>query len=149
MSRSFPAAVSRIPELRLFQYTAIDEFTRLRFLAAYPEQSTYSSADFLRKLRAWYARRGIEVECVQTDNGFEFTNRFSNSKRDLPTLFEKTAAELGIPAQRQGGAQPPRGSETLLFLPFVLFTRRLCQAACRPQPPRQQLAHETPPLALA
>ena len=84
------------PELRLFQYTAIEEFTRLRFLAAYPEQSTYSSADFLRRLRAWYARRGIEVECVQTDNGFEFTNRFSNSKRDLPTLFEKTAAELGI-----------------------------------------------------
>ena len=33
------------PEIRLCQYTAIDEFTRLRFLAAYPEQSTYSSAD--------------------------------------------------------------------------------------------------------
>ena len=84
------------PELRLFQYTAIDEFTRLRFLAAYPEQSTYSSADFLKKLFKWYARRGIRVECVQTDNGFEFTNRFSNSKRDLPTLFETTAAQLGI-----------------------------------------------------
>jgi len=84
------------PELRLFQYTAIDEFTRLRFLAAYPEQSTYSSADFLRRLTAWYARRGIKVECVQTDNGFEFTNRFSNSKRDLPTLFQRAAAELGI-----------------------------------------------------
>ena len=84
------------PELRLFQYTAIDEFTRLRFLAAYPEQSTYSSADFLKRLVKWYARRGIQVECVQTDNGFEFTNRFSNSKRDLPTLFENTAAKLGI-----------------------------------------------------
>ena len=36
------------------------------------------------------------MECVQTDNGFEFTNRFSNSKRDLPTLFETTAAQLGI-----------------------------------------------------
>ena len=83
-------------ELRLFQYTAIDEFTRLRFLAAYPEQSTCSSADFLKKLFKWYARRGIRVECVQTDNGFEFTNRFSNSKRDLPTLFETTAAHLGI-----------------------------------------------------
>ena len=84
------------PELRLFQYTAIDDFTRLRFLAAYPEQSTYSSADFLQKLRTWYARRGIQVECVQTDNGSEFTNRFSGSKRDMPTLFERTAAELGI-----------------------------------------------------
>lgn len=84
------------PELRLFQYTAIDEFTRLRFLDAYPEQSTFSSADFLRKLVRWYARRGIRVECVQTDNGFEFTNRFSSSKRDLPILFESTAASLGV-----------------------------------------------------
>ena len=36
------------------------------------------------------------MECVQTGNSFEFTNRFSNSKRDIPTLFEKTAADLGI-----------------------------------------------------
>lgn len=84
------------PELRLFQYTAIDELTRLRFLAAYPEQSTYSSADFLNKLVKWYARCGIRVECVQTDNGFEFTNRFSNSKKGHLTLFESTAANLGI-----------------------------------------------------
>ena len=84
------------PELRLYQYTAIDEFSRLRFLAAYPEQSTYSSADFLKKLVQWYARGGIRVERAQTDNGFEFINRFSNSKRNLPTLFEKTAGELGI-----------------------------------------------------
>ena len=84
------------PELKLFQYIAIDEFTRLRFLAAYEEQSTYSSADFLRKMTVWFKRRGITVECVQTDNGFEFTNRFSNSKRDLPTLFENTASQLGI-----------------------------------------------------
>lgn len=84
------------PELNLYQYTAVDEFTRLRFLAAYPEQSTYSSADFLQRLVKWYARHSIRVECVQTDNGFEFTNRFSSSKKCLPTLFEATAAQLGI-----------------------------------------------------
>ena len=84
------------PELRLFQYTAIDEFTRLRFPAASPEQSTYSSADFLSKPVKWFARRGIQVECVQTDNGFEFTNRFANAKRELPTLFETAAQQLGI-----------------------------------------------------
>ena len=78
------------PKLHLFQYTAIDEFTCLRVLAA------CSSADFLKKLYEWYARRGIRVECVQTDNGFEFTNRFSNSKQELPALFEATAAKRGI-----------------------------------------------------
>ena len=84
------------PELRLFQYTAIDEFTRLRFLAAYPEQSSYSSADFLKRLVKWYARRGIRVECVQTDNGPEFTNHFLTGRQDRPSLFESTAAELGV-----------------------------------------------------
>lgn len=84
------------PDLKLYQYTAIDEYSRLRFMAAYPEQSTYSSADFLKKLVKWYGRRGIKVQCVQTDNGFEFTNRFSNSQRGSFTLFEKVAAQLGI-----------------------------------------------------
>ena len=84
------------PQLKLYQYTAIDEYSRYRILGAYPEQSTYSSADFLKKVVKAFARKSVKVECVQTDNGFEFTNRFSNSKRDLPTLFEKTAADLGI-----------------------------------------------------
>ncbi len=84
------------PELRLFQYTAIDEYSRFRILGAYPEQSTYSSADFLSKVVKAFKRRGIKVECVQTDNGFEFTNRFSNSQRDCKTLFEATAEQLGV-----------------------------------------------------
>lgn len=86
---------TRRPE-SLFWYTAIDEFTRQRFLAACQKQSTYSSADFLKKLVKWYTCWGIRVECVQTDNGFEFTKRFSNSKRDVLTLFEATVAQLGI-----------------------------------------------------
>jgi transposase InsO family protein len=81
---------------KLYQYTAIDECSRLRYLGAYEEQSTFSSADFLSKAVAFYKRLGIRVECVQTDNGFEFTNRFSSSKRNTPTLFETTVARLGI-----------------------------------------------------
>ena len=88
------------PELRLYQYTAIDEFSRLRFLAAYQENSTYSSTDFLIRLADWYRQRGIKVECVQTDNGSEFTNRFNSTKRDMPTLFENTAAQLNIQYRR-------------------------------------------------
>ena len=91
-----PRACIADPELKLYQYTAIDEYSRYRILGAYTEQSTYSSADFLQKVVAAFARKGVKVECVQTDNGFEFTNRFSNSKRNLPTLFEATASDLGI-----------------------------------------------------
>lgn len=84
------------PELKLYQYTAIDEYSRLRFLAAYNEQSTYSSADFLKKTVAFFARRGVQVECVRTDNGFEFTNRLHNKNPSVITLFERTAMQLGI-----------------------------------------------------
>ena len=84
------------PTMKLYQYTAIDEFSRLRFIYGYEEQSTYSSADFAKRLVKWYKRHGITVECIQTDNGFEFTNRFSSSKRNKPTLFEITLAKLGI-----------------------------------------------------
>lgn len=83
-------------QLKLYQYTAIDEYSRYRILGAYPEQSTYSSADFLRKVVAAFARKGVKVECVQTDNGLEFTNRFASGRNDRQTLFEKTAAELGV-----------------------------------------------------
>ena len=73
-------------EQKLYQYTAIDEFTRLRFIYGYEEHSTYSSAVFLKRA----------VECVQTDNGSEFTTRFIQGLKDKPTLFQTTAAALGI-----------------------------------------------------
>lgn len=78
---------------RFYQYTAIDEFSRLRYMGAFDEQSTYSSAAFLKNAVRFF---DFHIECIQTDNGFEFTNRFSASKRNLPTLFEVTAASLGI-----------------------------------------------------
>lgn len=36
-------------EERLYQHTAIDEYSRYRILGAYPEQSIYSSAEFLKR----------------------------------------------------------------------------------------------------
>jgi len=65
-----PRQCSADPEMKQYQYTAIDEYFRYRVLGAYSEQSTYASADFLRKVVKHFARKGIKVECVQTDNGF-------------------------------------------------------------------------------
>ncbi|MCI8601470.1 MAG: transposase family protein [Oscillospiraceae bacterium] len=47
------------------------------------------------KAAAWFKHHGIRIKCVQTDNGSEFTNRFTTT-RDKPTLFEQTAAQLNI-----------------------------------------------------
>lgn len=79
---------------KFYQYTAIDEFSSFRYVEAFREISTYSSMVFLEHMLKAFP---FPVECVQTDNGFEFTKRFGSSKSDKDlTLFEKKLAELGI-----------------------------------------------------
>ena len=78
---------------KFYQYTFIDEYSRFRYLEAFQEHSTYSSSQFIKHC---VQRFPYAIECVQTDNGSEFTNRLNNSKKDIPTLFEKTLAQLGI-----------------------------------------------------
>ena len=84
------------PHLRLFQYTAIDEYSRYRILGAYPEQTTYSSYQFLFRVVDEFKRKGIKVECVQTDNGFEFTNRLSHNEAKHLSKFEEALRLLNI-----------------------------------------------------
>ena len=77
---------------QFFQYTAIDEYSRWRFVEAFEEHNTYSSALFLEHLVKAFP---VPIECIQTDNGTEFTNRFT-SHRDRPTLFQARLAQHGI-----------------------------------------------------
>ena len=78
---------------KFYQYTAIDEYSRFRYLEAFEEHSTYSSAVFLEHM---LKRFPFKVECVQTDNGLEFTKRLGNTQNPTPTLFERTLEQCGI-----------------------------------------------------
>ena len=80
---------------RYYQYTAIDEYTRLRILWFAKEHSTYESSRFIEVMVKKFP---FKIEEVQTDNGFEFTNRLSwnTSTRNTKTLFETTLEQLGI-----------------------------------------------------
>jgi len=78
---------------KFYQYTAIDEYSRFRYLEAFEEHSTYSSAVFLDHM---LKRFPFKVECVQTDNGTEFTKRLGNTQNPTPTLFERTLEQCGI-----------------------------------------------------
>lgn len=76
-----------------YQYTAIDEYSRFRYLEAFEEHSSYSSAVFLEHLQK---RFPFKIECVQTDNGQEFTKRLGNTENPKLTLFEARLEQYGI-----------------------------------------------------
>ena len=83
---------SQVIGKHFFQYTAIDERSRWRFVEAFEEHSTHSSATFLDHLVKAFP---FPIECIQTDNGSEFTNRFT-THRDKPTLFQLHLERHGI-----------------------------------------------------
>ena len=77
---------------KFYQYTAIDEYSRFRYLEAFEENSSYSSAVFLEHLLKAFK---FPIKCVQTDNGMEFTKRLCTGKQ-TPTMFEKALEKHGI-----------------------------------------------------
>lgn len=93
-----PAAclVGAAAGLKFYQYTAIDEYSRYRYLEAFEENSTYSSAMFVIHLIEHFKKLGITIQCIQTDNGFEFTKKFGGSSPDNLSLFERTLKERKI-----------------------------------------------------
>ena len=76
-----------------YQYTFLDEYSRFRYLEAFKEHSSYSSAEFIQHC---VKRFPYAIECVQTDNGQEFTNRLNPQCSDKKTLFEETLEKLCI-----------------------------------------------------
>ena len=82
-------------EIRFYQYTAIDEYTRKRFTWFTMGHDTLESSKFIEKLVKAFS---FEIKTIQTDNGFEFTNRLSwnAGERKKETLFEKTLKKYNI-----------------------------------------------------
>ena len=78
---------------KFYQYTAIDEYSRFRYLEAFEEHSSHSSKIFLEHMLKAFK---FQVECVQTDNGPEFTKRLCSGVNPTLTSFEKKLKQLGI-----------------------------------------------------
>lgn len=126
---------SEVAGKHFYQYTAIDEYSRWRFVEAFEEHSTYSSAMFVDHLVKAFP---LPIECIQTDNGPEFTNRFT-SYRDKPTLFQKHLEKYGIKhklirpytprhngkVERSHRKDNERFYATHLFYSFEDFSRQL------------------------
>lgn len=78
-------------ENEFFQYTAIDEASRERFIYPYQEHCMYSSVDFLKRAIQYF---GYAPRIIQTDNGGEFTD--PSGKSDHILNFDIACEHLGI-----------------------------------------------------
>lgn len=65
----------------LYQWTAIDECTRYRYVFGYEEHTPENSVDFLRRLQKEFP---FKIQTIQTDNGTEFTYKYISDDKLCP-----------------------------------------------------------------
>ena len=75
----------------LYQWTAIDECTRMRFVYGFEEHTPENSVKFLRMLVKVFP---FKIQTIQTDNGTEFTYKYISETEVCP--FDKELEDLGI-----------------------------------------------------
>ncbi|MEK7091798.1 MAG: DDE-type integrase/transposase/recombinase [Patescibacteria group bacterium] len=74
----------RVADKRYFQYTAIDNASRWRYLQVFEEQTTDLSIKFLQIVISLFPHR---IQAVKTDNGSIFTNYYlGTNKRSDQTV---------------------------------------------------------------
>ena len=92
---------------RRYLFVAIDRATRWVYFRIYRDQTEVSSTDFLRRLKL---AAPMKIQKVLTDNGSQFTDRFT-SKDKRPTgrhVFDVSCAEMEI----EHRLSPPRHPQT-------------------------------------
>ena len=75
----------------LYQWTAIDECTRIRFVYGFEEHTPENSVKFLHMLVKAFP---FKIQTIQTDNGTEFTYKYISETEECP--FDKALRALGI-----------------------------------------------------
>lgn len=75
----------------LYQWTAIDECTRMRFVYAFEEHTPENSVKFLEMLIKAFP---FKIQTIQTDNGTEFTYKYISDTEKCP--FDTALEAAGI-----------------------------------------------------
>ena len=92
---------------RRYLFVAIDRDTRWVFMHIYRDQSNKSSADFLRRLRR---AAPMKIKTILTDNGSQFTDRFTGATKSSTGKheFDLVCKAFGI----EHRLIPPRHPQT-------------------------------------
>lgn len=92
---------------RSYLFVAIDRATRWVFVRIYADQTEASSIDFLAQL---HKASPMHIKTILTDNGTQFTDRFTSKKREPSGqhVFDERCVKLGI----EHRLSPPRHPQT-------------------------------------
>ena len=93
---------------RRYLFVAIDRATRWVYFRIYRDQTDTSSTDFLRRVKQ---AAPMKIVKLLTDNGSQFTDRFTSKKKNEPTgehVFDLECVALGI----EHRLSPPRHPQT-------------------------------------
>ena len=99
--------VVRLKRERVFQYTALDDCTRLRVLRLFPRQNQWASLQFLKDVQAAFP---FPIRKIQCDNGAEF-----------PLAFRLAVEHAGI---RHRYIKPRRPEQNGKVEPAIALTTR-------------------------
>jgi transposase InsO family protein len=93
-----------------YVHVAVDDHSRAAYVEVLPEQTGAVTAAFLRRTVAWFARRGVVVQRVLTDNGSHYrSHRFQHCARRTGVRLVRTR-----PYRPQTNGKAERFIQTLL-----------------------------------
>ena len=73
-----------------FLHIAIDDRTRLAYAELLPNEKGVTCAGFIRRAAAFYARHGIRIERVMSDNGKGYKSDFAQALSELGAKHKRT-----------------------------------------------------------
>ncbi len=136
-----------------FVHVAVDDCTRLAYVEILDDERKGSAVDFLQRVVAWFAERGVHLREVMTDNGSCYISHdFAAACRQLRLRHLRTQPK-SAPHQRQSGTLHPNAA-TRMGLRGRLPDQRATRSGTQPQarllqPPTTPRCPRSPTTGLA
>jgi len=93
-----------------FVHVAIDDYSRAAYAEVLPEQTAVTTTAFLRRTLRWFARRGVVVQRILTDNGGGYVSR----------VFQDAAQRAGVRLLRTRPYRPQTNGKAERFIQTLI-----------------------------
>jgi transposase InsO family protein len=93
-----------------YVHVAVDDYSRAAYVEVLPDQTGATTAGFLRRTTHWFARRGVSVQRVLTDNGGGYISR----------RFRRAASRAGVRLTRTRPYRPQTNGKAERFIQTLI-----------------------------